>query len=73
MNAEERLRAQAAAIAAVGDRGQLSPHPGGVYGRFADATAEALEALAAGDLEAAAGADALAAAMAQIALSDGAH
>jgi hypothetical protein len=67
---QEQLRAQAAAIAAVGDRGQLSPHPGGLPGRIADAHREAEEALAAGDIDGAIGADMLAAALTDAALAE---
>jgi hypothetical protein len=59
----EQLTAEAAIIAACGDRGQLTPHPGGLPGRIADAQREAAEALAAGDIDGAIGADMLAKAL----------
>jgi hypothetical protein len=57
-----------AAIAAAGDK-QLAPHPGGIAGRVADAHREAAEALAIGDIDGAIGADMLAAALTDAALT----
>jgi hypothetical protein len=69
MNAEQLRAAQDRAVAAPADK-QLQPHPGGLAGRFADATAESVEAMAIGDIDTAIGADMLAAAMAQTAISE---
>jgi hypothetical protein len=66
---EEQLQAQAAMTESIGDRGQLTPHPGGLAGRVADAQAEAEEALAVGDIDGAIGADMLAAALTDAALT----
>ena len=47
MSGEQLSRAQDRAVAAAADR-QLSPHPGGLAGRVADAQQQAEEAIAAG-------------------------
>jgi hypothetical protein len=62
MCGEQIQRALDRAVAEAADR-RLTPHPGGLAGRIADATAEAAEAIAAGDIDGAIGADMLAAAL----------
>jgi hypothetical protein len=70
MSGEQLSRAQDRAVAAAADR-QLSPHPGGLAGRVADAQQQAEEAIAAGDIDGAIGADTLAAPLTDAALNAG--
>jgi hypothetical protein len=65
---EELQALQDAAVAAAADR-TLTPHPGGLPGRVADAHREAAESLAAGDIDGAIGADMLATALTDAALT----
>jgi hypothetical protein len=55
MTPEQLRAAQDAAVAAA--TADLTPHPGGLPGRVADAQAQAEEAMAAGDIDTAIGAD----------------
>jgi hypothetical protein len=68
MSDEQLRRAQDRAVAAAADR-QLTPHPGGPAGRVADAHQQATDAMAAGDIDTAIGAEALAAALTDAALA----
>jgi hypothetical protein len=69
MTPEEQLRAaQDRAVAGAADR-QLPPHPGGLAGRVADAHDPAAHAVAAGDIDGAIGAEQLAAALTDAALT----
>ena len=61
VNPEQLQRLQDAAIAAATP--DLTPHPAGIVGRIADAHAQAAQAIAAGDIDGAIGAEPLAAAL----------
>ena len=68
MTPEELQAAQDAAVEVAADR-QLTPHPGGVPGRVANAQTQAEQAIAAGDIDDAIGAEQLAAALTYAALT----